>query len=130
MSFPPLKTTFNHKLITVRSRFKSNMTTIQQKPKIKGKLTTICTAIFLVLITANPALANPDGRRWLQVGIIQRFGEEKTDKLTLKATPEDKLTLHFKTMEGEGSLKVDSVTLQIKTQPLEKPLLRDRKSVV
>ncbi len=93
---------------------------------LKTKLTTLLTAIFVLAITANSAFGQTTNRRWLQVGIIQRFGEEKTDKLTLKATPEDKLTLRFKTMEGEGSLTVDSVTLQIKTQPLEQPLLRER----
>ena len=68
--------------------------------KNKTKLKTLFTAIFLLAITANSAFGQTTNRRWLQVGIIQRFGEEKTDKLTLKATPEEKLTLRFKTMEG------------------------------
>lgn len=126
----PLTATFNLNLIWLKYTFKNTpIKTINSlsKPKIKSSFKSIFTAtIFIFAISANSALGQTTNRQGLQVGIIQRFGDKATDKLTLKATPNDKLTLRFKTMEGEANLTADSVTLQIKTQPLEKPLLRER----
>lgn len=73
-----------------------------------------------------PGLATDNDRKWLEIGIIQRFGGKVTDELTLKAKSGEKLTLRFKTMEGEANLTTDSVTLKIKTRPLPTPLLRER----
>ncbi|MDY6806526.1 MAG: SpoIID/LytB domain-containing protein [Cyanobacteriota bacterium] len=127
MSVPPLTTALNRKSIALKSTLKNYPAKIKPNHNFTINLTAIfTTTIFILAISANSAFSQSTNRRWLQIGIVQKFGEKTTDKLTLKATPEDKLNLRFKTMEGEGSLSVDSVTLQIKTKPLEKPLLRER----
>ncbi|MDE5106356.1 MAG: hypothetical protein O4808_04530 [Trichodesmium sp. St17_bin3_1_1] len=62
----------------------------------------------------------------LKIGIIQRFGAKATDKIIIKATPGDKLTLRFKTPGGEDTLTTEKVELKIKMKPLEEPILKER----
>lgn len=63
----------------------------------------------------------------LKVGIVQRFGEKAEDKLTLQATEGDRLTLRFLAGNMQPtSLTVQSVNLEIKMQPLPKPVLEER----
>jgi SpoIID/LytB domain protein len=63
----------------------------------------------------------------LKVGIVQRFGEEPTDELTLEATSGDRLTLKF--LEGKmksQTLHTNSVKLQVIMQPLPAPAVEER----
>lgn len=63
----------------------------------------------------------------LRVGIVQRFGDEPTDQLTLQATPGDILTLRF--LSGDMQLQtqqVSSVTLETVMQPLPAAVVEER----
>ena len=62
----------------------------------------------------------------LKIGIEQRFGDEATDTLTLKALPGDRLTLRYATTEGEATLETDSVKLQVEMKPLPEALVEER----
>ncbi|WP_426563787.1 SpoIID/LytB domain-containing protein [Dapis sp. BLCC M172] len=73
-----------------------------------------------------PVKALEEYNRLLQIGIIQRFGTKPTDKIIIKATPGDRLTLRFKTPAGEETLTTEKLELKIKMKPLEKPLLKER----
>lgn len=73
-----------------------------------------------------PVKAVEQYNRLLKIGIIQRFGAKPTDKIIIKATPGDRLTLRFKTPAGEETLTTEKVELKIKMKPLEKPLLKER----
>lgn len=62
----------------------------------------------------------------IKVGVVQRFGSVATDKLTLKATEGDRLTLKFKTPKGDETLTVNSVKLEIGMQPLTEAQLDEK----
>lgn len=62
----------------------------------------------------------------LKVGIVQRFGAQPTDRLTIKATPGDRLKLVFKTQNQLQTLNVDSIELEVAMQPLTQPRLAER----
>ena len=63
----------------------------------------------------------------LQVGIVQRFGDEPTDELTLEAPEGDRLTLTF--LGGDGTpqtLQTDKLKIQIASLPKTEPTLEER----
>lgn len=63
----------------------------------------------------------------LQVGIVQRFGEDPKDQITLEAMEGDRLTLRF--LAGNmkpTTLAVDKIQLQIAMQPLPQTILAER----
>lgn len=62
----------------------------------------------------------------LKIGVVQRFGSRPTDTLTLKATSGDRLTLRFKSPQGDKTLTTNSVKLQIAMKPLTVPLVEER----
>lgn len=63
----------------------------------------------------------------LQVGIVQRWGEENNSEITLSSTKGDLLTLKFADSNGQTqSLQTNSVKLQVVKQPLQKPVLSER----
>ncbi len=63
----------------------------------------------------------------LRVGIVQRFGEEATDKLTVTSTQGDTLTLRWRDRTGQvQTLSVPKITLEILKQPLSPPVLQER----
>ena len=81
---------------------------------------------LLLGLNIIPVKAVEEYNRLLKIGIIQRFGAKQTDKIIIKATPGDRLTLQFKTPAGEETLTTEKVELKIKMKPLEKPLLKER----
>ncbi|NES64378.1 MAG: SpoIID/LytB domain-containing protein [Okeania sp. SIO2D1] len=88
-------------------------------------ITILITALLLGLYK-RPAEALEESNILLKIGVIQRFGTKTTDKITLRATPGDKLTLSFKTPAGKETLTTEKVELKIKMRPQEKALLKER----
>nr|WP_241735257.1 SpoIID/LytB domain-containing protein [Cyanobacterium stanieri] len=67
----------------------------------------------------------------LQVGIIQRFGEETEDKLTISSTEGDNLNLRFREQDNDGNtsirnLTTNQVTLTISPKTLEQPKIEEK----
>lgn len=67
----------------------------------------------------------------LQVGIVQRFGEEMEDKLMINSTEGDALTLRFREQDAEGSnpikvLTANQIYLTINPKTLEQPKIEER----
>ncbi|MGB3207020.1 MAG: amidase, partial [Crinalium sp.] len=63
----------------------------------------------------------------LKVGIVQRFGEEPNQELTLEATKGDRLTLHFLAGNMQPqTLEVEKVKLEAVTQALSVPGVDER----
>ncbi len=63
----------------------------------------------------------------LKVGIIQRFGNEATDQLTLEATSGDSLTLKFLAGNMEPkTVQANSVKVEMAMQQLPKPIVEER----
>jgi SpoIID/LytB domain protein len=74
---------------------------------------------------ASAAVTQPLNPR-IKVGIKQRFGQQLTDKLTIKALPGDQLTLQFTTGKGLQTLTTDRVEFAIAPLPLTQPQWEER----
>jgi len=63
----------------------------------------------------------------LQVGIVQRFGTQSTDTVTLQAQPGDRLTLKFPQANGKVKpLIANTATLKVVMQPLPEAQVSER----
>lgn len=63
----------------------------------------------------------------IKVGVVQRFGDEPTDQLFLKAAPGDRLTVRF--LSGDmkpQTLELESLKLETVIQSLPKPVAEER----
>ena len=85
-------------------------------------------ALFCLLgLTADVRAKAVDGDVEIKVGIVQRFGAEPDDELTLKATAGDSLTLRF--LAGNMSpqtVSVNSLKLEIDLKPLPEAKAEER----
>jgi SpoIID/LytB domain protein len=64
----------------------------------------------------------------LKVGIVQRFGEELEDEITLKSTQDDSLTVKFTNFstQEKKSLTTKELKLSITSRPLPNKLIEER----
>jgi SpoIID/LytB domain protein len=62
----------------------------------------------------------------IQVGIVQRFGEERQDTLTIEALSGDQLTLSFETNGQPQTVTTTKVVLGTVAEPLSRPALQER----
>ncbi|MEM9541706.1 MAG: SpoIID/LytB domain-containing protein [Cyanobacteria bacterium P01_E01_bin.42] len=93
-------------------------------------------SLFFTLIFASPAQTNAQTQGQNQrtispemeidVGIIQRFGDEVGDRMTLSSTQGDTLTIQFQ--DGDGTQKTvnsNSIVLEIAPQQPTEPVLQE-----
>jgi SpoIID/LytB domain protein len=73
------------------------------------------------LVQAQSTSQNPE----IKVGIVQRFGEEKDDKIAIAPLAGDQLTLSFTTNGQAQSVTTNRVQLDIVMQPLSEPVLQE-----
>ncbi|MGB3613473.1 MAG: SpoIID/LytB domain-containing protein [Elainellaceae cyanobacterium] len=59
----------------------------------------------------------------LDVGVIQRFGEENDDTLTLNPLPGDRLKITFTVGDHTQTITADEATVEITRQPLPEPIV-------
>ena len=72
---------------------------------------------------AQTTPANPT----LQIGIVQRFGDERGDRLTLTPPPGSQLSLQLKTDQGSQTYTTrDPVQVEVVPQPLPTPQVTER----
>ena len=83
--------------------------------------TAIVEAIIPLTAHAQSATRNPE----IKVGIVQRFGESKEDKLTLAPLTGDQLTVSFRTGDQVQTITTDRLQIEIVMQPLEMPVLQE-----
>lgn len=62
----------------------------------------------------------------LDIGIVQRFGEEKTDRLVLNAVSGDRFTLAFETGGQPQEITTSQVVLEVVSSPLPEPMLSEK----
>ncbi|MFP4009562.1 MAG: amidase, partial [Spirulinaceae cyanobacterium] len=63
----------------------------------------------------------------IQVGVVQRFGDEPTETITLTSLPGDNLTLEI--LGGDmkpKTLSAEEVTLEINPRPVNEPIIQER----
>jgi SpoIID/LytB domain protein len=70
---------------------------------------------------AQSASRNPE----IKVGIVQRFGEKKDDKITLAPLAGDQITVTFKTDGQTQTLATNQLQIDIAMQPLAQPMLQE-----
>ncbi|MBD1904154.1 SpoIID/LytB domain-containing protein [Funiculus sociatus GB2-A5] len=85
-------------------------------------LTVFCLVGLMAASGAPPAKSDVE----LKVGVVQRFGEEPTDEMTLAATTGDRLTVRFDAGDRQQTLQASNVKLQVTMQPLPDPVLEER----
>jgi SpoIID/LytB domain protein len=62
----------------------------------------------------------------IDVGIVQRFGDESSDRLTLSSTQGDTLTVKFRAGDGtQKTINIKNIVLEIAPQQTESPLLQE-----
>jgi SpoIID/LytB domain protein len=93
--------------------------------RFAGKVLVTC--FCAIALVGENLHAAQDSNPIMQMGIIQRFGENPQDKLTLKAAKGDKLKLTFKANDGKLlTVKADEVAIEIFQQPLSRPRLEEK----
>ncbi|MFM6324606.1 MAG: hypothetical protein ACKPH1_16060 [Microcystis panniformis] len=94
-----------------------------QKNQIAA-LGSLTTALFLSLTIIPAAMAKDV---LLRVGIVQRFGDEAKEKLTLSSPGGDNLTLKMVDEKGQSqTLQTDRLQLEVIPRPLTAPILEER----
>ena len=84
-------------------------------------------AVGLVLIGGPADAVRAQGLNpAIKVGIVQRFGQKTTDKLTIRAMPGDRLKVWYKTQDQLHTELTDKVEVSIQPQPLSEPQLQER----
>ncbi|MEL6816496.1 MAG: amidase, partial [Cyanobacteria bacterium J06598_3] len=71
---------------------------------------------------AQSASKNPE----IKVGIVQRFGENKNDKITLAPLAGDQITVNFKTGSQTQTITTSRLQIEVTMQPLDTPVLEER----
>ncbi|MEM9093042.1 MAG: SpoIID/LytB domain-containing protein [Cyanobacteria bacterium P01_F01_bin.53] len=61
----------------------------------------------------------------IQIGLIQRFGEEENDKLVLTPLAGDTLTVNFETGGQPQTITTQQLTLEVGSQALPQPVLQE-----
>lgn len=96
------------------------------KKRIPQRLGSVLVVMCLLGLATVPEPAAKAQEMKLKVGVIQRFGEEPTDQLTLKATPGDRLTVRFLSGDMKPEMvQVESLKLETIMQPLSPPVLEE-----
>jgi SpoIID/LytB domain protein len=70
---------------------------------------------------SQSASRNPE----IKVGIVQRFGEKKDDKITLAPLAGDQITVTFKTEGQTQTLTTSQLQIDVAMQPLAQPVLQE-----
>lgn len=94
--------------------------------RVPQRLGIVLVVMCLLGVAIVPEPAAKAQEMELKVGIVQRFGEQPTDQLTLKATPGDRLTVHFLSGDMKPEMvQIESLKLETVMQPLSHPVLEE-----
>jgi len=98
-----------------------------KKKRVDYSLGTVLMAFCIWGLTALPKLAAQAKDMEINVGIVQRFAENPTDKLTLQATPDNNLTIRFLSGDMQPqTLQTESLKVETVMQPLPSPVVEER----
>ncbi len=90
--------------------------------RLGGLVGGMAIALSLWMMAPAPAAQNPV----IQVGIVQRFGENLQDRITLEALPGEQLTLNFATSGQAQTVTASRVVLGLVPEPLAEATLGER----
>ena len=105
---------------------------LQKKPNVKRlvakPLSLIVMGVFLS-VSVGSALSQSEKKQEieLEIGIVQRFGENAPQSLTVTSVQGDTLNLKLKTTNNQQkTIKTPKLTLEVAMQPLDSPLLQEK----
>ncbi|PSN78654.1 amidase [filamentous cyanobacterium CCP4] len=90
--------------------------------RLLGAVGGVAIALTTAIAAPAPAAQNPV----IQVGIVQRFGENLQDRITLEALPGEQLTLSFETQGQPQTVTTTRVVLGLAPEPLPEATLGER----
>ncbi len=82
-------------------------------------------ALGLLAIIPTSAMAQAPLNPEIQIGLIQRFGDEDKDKLVLTPLAGDTLTVSFETGGQPQTLTTQQLTILVGSEPLPQPVLQE-----
>ncbi|WP_035984234.1 SpoIID/LytB domain-containing protein [Leptolyngbya sp. KIOST-1] len=94
----------------------------RRSQRLLGAVGGMAIALTTAIAAPAPAVQNPV----IQVGIVQRFGEDLQDRITLEALPGEQLTLSFETNGQPQTVTTTRVVLGLTPQPLAEATLGER----
>ncbi|MEO1070096.1 MAG: SpoIID/LytB domain-containing protein, partial [Cyanobacteria bacterium J06638_6] len=95
---------------------------LRRSRRVLGALGGAAIALTTWVAAPAPAAQNPE----IQVGIVQRFGENMQDRITLEALPGEQLTLSFDTQGQPQTVTTTRVVLSLAPEPLPEATLGER----
>ncbi|TVQ11314.1 MAG: SpoIID/LytB domain-containing protein [Leptolyngbya sp. DLM2.Bin27] len=90
--------------------------------RLLGAVGGIAIALTTIIAAPAPAALNPV----IQVGIVQRFGENLQDQITLEALPGEQLVLSFDTHGQPQTVTTNRVVIGLSPEPLPEAKLAER----
>lgn len=94
------------------------------KQKIKLAVRVFVLGVLSALAVILPGLGNE--AFYIDVGIVQRFGEDAEDEIVLESSDNEPLRVEFEEDGDAIALETDRLTLEIENQALEKLEVRER----
>lgn len=84
------------------------------------------TVLAIALAPVLPVEPNAAWARVIEVGIVQRFGAETTDRAEIRSLPGDQLTVEFDNPDGTRTrLQTSQLILDIRPQPQNQPQVQE-----
>ncbi|MBE9158099.1 SpoIID/LytB domain-containing protein [Nodosilinea sp. LEGE 06152] len=94
----------------------------RRSQRLLGAVGGVAIALTTAIAAPAPAAQNPV----IQVGIVQRFGENLQDRITLEALPGEQLTLSFETNGQPQTVTTSRVVIGLAPEPLPEATLGER----
>jgi SpoIID/LytB domain protein len=86
----------------------------------------VCFTVLGSTIGARPAMAQAPQNPTLQIGIVQRFGQDDAKTLVVESLAGEPLTVQFKTDDQLETLTTNQIVLDTTPTPLDQPHLYER----
>ncbi|MEO0867838.1 MAG: SpoIID/LytB domain-containing protein [Cyanobacteria bacterium J06642_11] len=85
----------------------------------------VLAAVGLLAVLPGKAMGQTPLNPEIQIGLVQRFGEEAQDKLVLTPLSGDTLTVNFETGGQPQTLITQQLTLEVGSEALPQPVLQE-----
>ncbi|NEZ59384.1 amidase, partial [Leptolyngbyaceae cyanobacterium CCMR0081] len=82
-------------------------------------------AVGFLAVIPSRGLAQAPLNPEIQIGLVQRFGEERDDQLVLTPLNGDTLTVTFETGGQPQTITTQELTLAVGANPLPQPVLQE-----
>ncbi|MDA0865679.1 MAG: SpoIID/LytB domain-containing protein [Cyanobacteria bacterium] len=109
-----------------RRPFAPQVTPLRWGEGHRGQLLSGVAIALFTLVLPSTAQAQTPQNPVLQIGVVQRFGNDPDETLVIEPLQGDTLTLQFKSGEQLETLTTNQVVLETAPRPLAEPVLEER----